>query len=107
VAELQELEEVRGLITRGQQVGVLTYAEIEIATAEFGLDETDVGELHGLFECLSLPEVVNTGDSSRSRARRLTGRLAAPGVSRALILRAATVARSGRAICPTSRCQRS
>src|SRR5437870_2228972 len=50
VAELQELEEVKGLITRGQQVGVLTYGEIEIATAESGLDETDVEELHGLFE---------------------------------------------------------
>jgi RNA polymerase primary sigma factor len=50
VAELQELEEVKGLITRGQRVGVLTYAEIETATAELGLDETDVEELHGLFE---------------------------------------------------------
>src|SRR3989442_5750106 len=50
VAELQELEEVKGLITRGQQVGVLTSAEIETATAELGLDETDVEELHGLFE---------------------------------------------------------
>ncbi|TMM15245.1 MAG: sigma-70 family RNA polymerase sigma factor [Actinobacteria bacterium] len=50
VAELQELEEVKGLITRGQQVGVLTYAEIETATAELGLDETDVEELHGVFE---------------------------------------------------------
>ena len=50
VAELQELEEVKGLITRGQQVGVLTYAEIATATAELGLDETDVEELHGLFE---------------------------------------------------------
>ena len=50
VAELHELEEVKGLITRGQQVGVLTYAEIETATAELGLDETDVEELHGLFE---------------------------------------------------------
>ena len=28
VAELQELEEVKGLVTRGQQVGVLSYAEI-------------------------------------------------------------------------------
>jgi hypothetical protein len=36
VAELQELEEVKGLITRGQQVGVLTYAEIATATAELG-----------------------------------------------------------------------
>jgi RNA polymerase primary sigma factor len=50
VAELQELEEVKGLITRGQQVGVLTHAEIETATAELGLDETDFEELHGLFE---------------------------------------------------------
>ncbi len=49
LAELQELEEVKGLITRGQQLGVLTSAEIETATAELGLDETDVEELHGLF----------------------------------------------------------
>jgi RNA polymerase primary sigma factor len=49
-AELQELEEVRGLIARGLQAGVLTYAEVAIATAELGLDETDVEELHGLFE---------------------------------------------------------
>jgi RNA polymerase primary sigma factor len=50
VAELQELEEVKGLITRGQQAGVLTYAEIATATAELALDETDIEELHGLFE---------------------------------------------------------
>ena len=50
VAELQELDEVKGLITRGQQVGVLTYAEIKTATADLDLDETDVEELHGLFE---------------------------------------------------------
>ena len=49
-AELQELEEVKGLIARGQQVGVLTYAEIATATAELDLDETDVEELHGFFE---------------------------------------------------------
>src|SRR5450755_3232211 len=50
VAELQELEEVKGLIVRGLQVGVLTYAEIATATAEVGLEETDVEELHGLLE---------------------------------------------------------
>ena len=50
VAELRELDEVKGLITRGQQVGVLTYAEIAAATAELGLDETDIEELHDLFE---------------------------------------------------------
>ena len=50
VAELRELEEVRGLIARGRLLGVLTYAEIETATADLDLDETDVEELHGLFE---------------------------------------------------------
>ncbi|MGH2881501.1 MAG: sigma-70 factor domain-containing protein, partial [Solirubrobacteraceae bacterium] len=50
VAERRELEEVKGLITCGQRVGVLTYVEIAVATAELGLDETDVEELHGLFE---------------------------------------------------------
>ena len=50
VAELQELEQVKGLMTRGHQVGVLTSAEIETATAELGLDETDLEELHRLFE---------------------------------------------------------
>jgi RNA polymerase primary sigma factor len=48
--ELQELEEVKGLIARGQQLGVLTYAEIETATAELDLAETDVEELHGFLE---------------------------------------------------------
>jgi RNA polymerase primary sigma factor len=50
LAELQELEEVRGLIARGQRVGVLTYAEIATATAELDLEESDLEELHGLFE---------------------------------------------------------
>jgi RNA polymerase primary sigma factor len=50
VADLQELEEVKGLLARGLQLGVLTYAEIATVTAELGLEETDVEELHGLFE---------------------------------------------------------
>jgi RNA polymerase primary sigma factor len=50
VAELQELDEVKGLIARGKHLGVLTYAEIETATAELDLDETDVEELPGVFE---------------------------------------------------------
>ncbi len=49
-AELQELEEVKGLIARGLHVGVLTYAEIATATAELDLDETDVEELHDFLE---------------------------------------------------------
>jgi RNA polymerase primary sigma factor len=50
VADLQELEEVKGLITRGLQIGVLTYAEIMAAIADLGLEEADVEELHGLLE---------------------------------------------------------
>jgi RNA polymerase primary sigma factor len=49
-AELQELEEVKGLIARGLQVGVLTYAEIARAVSELDLDEADIEELHGLLE---------------------------------------------------------
>ncbi|MEA2264627.1 MAG: polymerase primary sigma factor [Solirubrobacteraceae bacterium] len=50
VSELQELDEVKVLISRGQRVGVLTYGEIAAATAEAGLDDSDVEELHGFFE---------------------------------------------------------
>src|SRR5213596_2286102 len=50
VVELQELEEIKGLIAKGQQVGVLSYAEIARAMSELDLDESDVEELHGFFE---------------------------------------------------------
>jgi len=50
IAELNELEEVKGLIARGQQVGVLSYHEIATATAELDLDESDIEDLHALFE---------------------------------------------------------
>jgi RNA polymerase primary sigma factor len=49
-ADLQELDEVRGLVDRGRQVGVLTFAEITQAVGELDLDETDVEELHGFLE---------------------------------------------------------
>src|SRR3954463_8345723 len=50
VAELQELEEVRLLVAKGRQTGVLSYAEVATALAEVELDEGDVEELHGFFE---------------------------------------------------------
>src|SRR5689334_1704057 len=50
VAELQELEEIKVLMTRGQTLGVLTYAEVAGAVAELDLDEADVEELHGFIE---------------------------------------------------------
>jgi RNA polymerase primary sigma factor len=50
VVELQELDEVKHLLAKGQQVGVLTFAEISTALSEIDLDESDVEELHGFLE---------------------------------------------------------
>jgi RNA polymerase primary sigma factor len=50
VAELQELEEVKLLLTKGQTAGVLTYAEIAGALSEVELDEGDIEDLHQHFE---------------------------------------------------------
>jgi RNA polymerase primary sigma factor len=48
--DLNELEEVKGLIARGLQIGVLTYAEIATATVELDLEDTDIEELHDVLE---------------------------------------------------------
>jgi RNA polymerase primary sigma factor len=50
VAELQELEEVKLLVAKGQATGVLTFTEVATALAEVELDEGDIEELHGFFE---------------------------------------------------------
>jgi RNA polymerase primary sigma factor len=50
VADLQELEEVKLLVVKGQATGVLTYTEVATALAEVELDEGDIEELHGYFE---------------------------------------------------------
>ena len=65
--ELQELEEVKGLIARGQQVGVLTYAETATATAELDLDQTYVEELHGFLERAEI-ELVEEIDPAHAAA---------------------------------------
>jgi RNA polymerase primary sigma factor len=50
VAELQELEEVKLLLTKGHQTGVLTFAEVATALQEVDLDEGDVEDLHSFLE---------------------------------------------------------
>ncbi len=50
VAELQELEEVKTLITKGQQLGVLTFGDVATAVSEVELDESDVEDLYGHLE---------------------------------------------------------
>jgi RNA polymerase primary sigma factor len=50
IADLQELDEVKALIARGLQLGVLTHAEIATATIELDLEEGDLEELHEILE---------------------------------------------------------
>ena len=45
VDDLLECEEVKSLLARGRQIGVLTFAEIVGATAELGLAEADVSQV--------------------------------------------------------------
>ena len=66
VAELQELEEIKVLMTRGQTLGVLTYAEVAGAVSELDLDEADVEELHGFIERAEI-ELVEELDPARRR----------------------------------------
>ena len=69
VVDLQELEEVKGLILKGQQVGVLTFAEISTALSEMDLDETDIEELHTFLERSEI-ELVEEIDSLTVVQRR-------------------------------------
>ena len=68
VAELQELEEVKLLLTKGQQTGVLTYGEVANALAEVDLDESDIEDLHGFLERSEI-ELVEEIDPAVSAAQ--------------------------------------
>jgi RNA polymerase primary sigma factor len=70
VAELQELEEIKALVARGQQLGVLTYAEIAGAISELDLDEADIEELHGFLERAEI-ELVEELDPAMAAAADL------------------------------------
>src|ERR1700733_803285 len=72
VVELQELDEVKGLVAKGQQVGVLSYAEITKAVSELDLDESDVEELHGFFEKseIELVEEIDPAIAAASQVER-------------------------------------
>jgi RNA polymerase primary sigma factor len=65
--ELQELDEIKGLLTKGQQQGVLSYSEVADAVSEVDLDETDVEELYGFLE-ISEIELVEDIDQEAIKA---------------------------------------
>jgi RNA polymerase primary sigma factor len=50
VTELQELDEVKGLVSKGQTEGVIAFGEIASALAEVDVDESDIEELYGYLE---------------------------------------------------------
>jgi RNA polymerase primary sigma factor len=50
IADLQELDEVKALIARGLESGVLTHAEIATAMLELDLEDGDLEELHQILE---------------------------------------------------------
>src|SRR3989442_920526 len=67
VAELQELEEIKGLIVKGQQLGVLTHAEVDQAVAELDVDEADIEELKTYLERVEI-ELVDDLDPALAAA---------------------------------------
>ena len=69
-ADLKEHEEVKGLIARGLQTGVLTYAEIAIATGELGLEDADVEELHAVFDGCEI-ELIEENDPATAAGQEI------------------------------------
>src|SRR3954469_7831087 len=67
VAEIQELEEVKTLVTRGQQLGVLTFGDVASAVSEVELDESDVEDLYGHLEKVGI-ELVEDLDPAQKAA---------------------------------------
>src|SRR3954453_19877760 len=61
-SELHELEEIKGLVVKGQQQGVLSYNEVADAVSEIDLDEADVEELYGFLEKSEI-ELVEDGEA--------------------------------------------
>src|ERR687892_123890 len=70
VGELQELDEVKTLLSKGQQVGVLAYGEVASALSEVDIDEGDIEELYGHFERsgIELVEDVDPAQTSQPEA---------------------------------------
>ena len=65
VAELQELEEVKSLLAKGQQEGVIAYGEVAKALSEVEVDEGDIEELYGYLEAQGV-EMVDDLDPAQA-----------------------------------------
>src|SRR5215208_2438676 len=67
VAELQELEEVKTLLAKGQAEGVVAYGEVAQALSEVEVDEGDIEELYGYLESQGV-EMVDDVDPVQAAA---------------------------------------
>jgi RNA polymerase primary sigma factor len=67
VAEIQELDEVKGLVVKGQQDGVISYGEVATAVSEVDLDESDIEELYAYLERQGV-ELVEDVDPAQTTA---------------------------------------
>jgi RNA polymerase primary sigma factor len=70
IAELQELEEVKGLLTKGQQLGVLSFGEVASAVSEVDLDESDIEELYGFLEKSEIELVEDVDPALKNQPER-------------------------------------
>src|SRR5213592_116800 len=50
VGELHELDEVKALVAKGQEAGILTFGQVATALAEVELEEGDIEEIHLVLE---------------------------------------------------------
>ena len=77
--DIQELDEIKDLVERGQRTGVLTGSEIAQALANLDLDDAEMTELHTLLEHAGV-DVLNELDPPRHGAHHDPAR--APGERR-------------------------
>ena len=70
ITELQDLEEVKDLVAKGQAEGVVAYGEVALALAEVEVDEGDIEELYGYIEAQGV-EMVDDVDPAPAAVARL------------------------------------
>jgi RNA polymerase primary sigma factor len=71
VGELHELDEVKMLVARGQEAGLLTFGQIASALAEIELEEGDIEEVHLVLERAEI-ELVEDDHPFAAGAKPLT-----------------------------------
>jgi RNA polymerase primary sigma factor len=71
VGELHELDEVKMLVARGQEAGLLTFGQIATALAEIELEEGDIEEIHLVLERAEI-ELVEDDHPFAAQAAKLT-----------------------------------